>query len=243
MLLRPGTPEFAAFAALQSRRRRAAEAPVGEVLSPAIDWAGLPARYRAAAPAILVLDDVLTTEALAALRRDCLGSQMWSKTYASGYLSAVLGAGFHSLTLLRLAKALEERLALPVDPAARLAQAWAFKCDSRMAGTAVHADFAALNVNVWIAPPGANLDPEGGGLRLYDVPRPPGWDFADYNADPARIRAYLAEKNARAIDVPHRTNRAVIFDSRLFHETQPIHFRPEYENRRVNITLLFGRSA
>ena len=41
--------------------------------------------------------------------------------------------------------------------------------------------------------------------------------------------------------VPYRANRAVIFDSDLFHETDVISFKPGYENRRINVTLLFGR--
>jgi len=41
--------------------------------------------------------------------------------------------------------------------------------------------------------------------------------------------------------VPYRANRAVIFDSDLFHETDVIRFKPGYENRRINVTLLFGR--
>jgi hypothetical protein len=33
----------------------------------------------------------------------------------------------------------------------------------------------------------------------------------------------------------------VIFDSNLFHATDRIAFRPGYTNRRINITLLYGR--
>jgi hypothetical protein len=41
--------------------------------------------------------------------------------------------------------------------------------------------------------------------------------------------------------VPHRANRALIFDSDLFHETDNIHFKDGYLNRRINITMLYGR--
>jgi len=41
--------------------------------------------------------------------------------------------------------------------------------------------------------------------------------------------------------VRYRANRAVIFDSDLFHETDRIAFQSGYTNRRVNITLLCGR--
>jgi hypothetical protein len=41
--------------------------------------------------------------------------------------------------------------------------------------------------------------------------------------------------------VPHRANRAVIFDSDLFHETDAPTFKEGYLNRRINVTLLYGR--
>jgi len=33
----------------------------------------------------------------------------------------------------------------------------------------------------------------------------------------------------------------VIFDSNLFHKTDRIDFREGYENRRINVTMLYGR--
>jgi len=40
--------------------------------------------------------------------------------------------------------------------------------------------------------------------------------------------------------IPYRANRAVIFDSDLFHQTDTIRFKPGYCNRRINVTLLYG---
>jgi hypothetical protein len=45
---------------------------------------------------------------------------------------------------------------------------------------------------------------------------------------------------AERIRIAHRQNRAVIFNSNLVHETDTLHFRPGDENRRINITMLFG---
>ena len=78
---------------------------------------------------------------------------------------------------------------------------------------------------------------------MWDVKRRrEDWDFARYNSDEAAIRTFMAEKDAKPIVVPHRANRAVIFDSDLFHETDKILvFQDGYENRRINVTLLYGR--
>ena len=98
-----------------------------------------------------------------------------------------------------------------------------------------------MNVNLWITPDDANLDPRTGGLLLYDVAAPRDWDFATYNNNRgAKIRALLAAQNARPTHIPYRYNRAVIFDSDLFHATPALTFRSGYENRRINVTVLFG---
>ena len=98
-----------------------------------------------------------------------------------------------------------------------------------------------MNVNFWITPDEANLDPGHGGLVIWDVAAPLDWDFVRYNNDEAAIRRFLAEKDARSLTIPYRANRAVIFDSDLFHETDRIAFKDGYANRRINITMLFGR--
>jgi hypothetical protein len=118
---------------------------------------------------------------------------------------------------------------------------WGFKYDSRLSGTNIHADFAAVNVNFWITPDDANLDPASGGLVVWDKPAPLDWTFAQYNGGDAVIRDFLARSGARSVTVPYRANRAIIFDSDLFHETDRIAFKEGYLNRRINITMLYGR--
>jgi hypothetical protein len=121
-----------------------------------------------------------------------------------------------------------------------LTQLWAFKYDSQLPGIGLHADFAAVNVNFWITPDDANLDPKSGGLVIWDKASPPDWDFAKYNRDTTAAREFLVHAGARSVTVPYRSNRAVIFDSDLFHETDRIVFKEGYLNRRINITLLYG---
>jgi len=66
--------------------------------------------------------------------------------------------------------------------------------------------------------------------------------FPQYNSPGAgqRIRDFLAESGANSVTVRYRANRAVIFDSDLFHETDKIEFKQGYTNRRINITMLYG---
>ena len=48
---------------------------------------------------------------------------------------------------------------------------------SGMSGIKIHADEAAVNVNIWIAPDEANLDPTCGGLCIFTAKPPKGWNF------------------------------------------------------------------
>ena len=123
----------------------------------------------------------------------------------------------------------------------KLKTMWGYKYEQGMVGINPHADFAAVNVNFWVTPDEANLDPTSGGLVVYPKLPPTDWSFEQYNsASIDSVYAYLGETKAQAVRVPHRSNRALLFDSRLFHETDRIDFAPGYENRRINITMLFG---
>ena len=59
----------------------------------------------------------------------------------------------------------------------------------------------------------------------------------------AASRQFLDDAGARPITIPYKANRAVIFDSDLFHKTDRIDFKDGYLNRRINVTLLYGRRS
>ena len=46
-------------------------------------------------------------------------------------------------------------------------------------------------------------------------------------------------RRSRPVKVAYRANRCIMFRSRLFHQTDAIHFRNGFRNRRINVTLLF----
>jgi tetratricopeptide (TPR) repeat protein len=192
-------------------------------------------------PGVVVIDDFLSGEALALVSRFCLESTVWTgNRYAHGRLGAFFFSGFNSPLLLQIAE--EAREALPeVIRAHPLRQLWAFKNTGVLpADSTIHADFAAVNVNFWVTPDDANLDDSSGGLLIYDVDAPLSWDFATYNERIDLIRQFLAERRASVIRVPYRQNRAIIFNSDLFHATEAVHFRDDYVSHRINVTMLYG---
>ena len=104
----------------------------------------------------------------------------------------------------------------------------------------MHADDAAVSINLWVTPSAANLNPSRGGLAVCLAPPPAVWEIKDYDADQERIVAFLEQNADHRLNVPYRENRAVLFKSRLFHYSDAPEFSLEYENHRLNVTFLFG---
>ena len=124
-----------------------------------------------------------------------------------------------------------------------VAQIWAYKYDSASAaGIAPHADPAGVNVNVWLTPDDANLDPSAGGLIVYhddeaSVERARALnEYTDDEKEAIRARVAAGARTR----IAYRRNRVVMFNSRLFHESDRFSFKSGYKNRRINLTLLFA---
>ena len=222
---------------------RLPEEAIAAVLNPELDAGATERRYRDSTPSVVVVDDLLSAPALAALLRFCMEATIWFDCKEhGGYLGAYLHEGFDHPVLIALARELQARLGgIMADH--ELTQMWAFSYGQDGAGTRKHADKAAVNVNLWITPDDACPDPEAAGLTVHDVAAPPDWTFSDYNLDPARLERLVAREAQAPVHVPYRCNRAVIFDSSLIHESGGVRFRTGYTNRRINVTLLFGERA
>ena len=98
-----------------------------------------------------------------------------------------------------------------------------------------------MNVNLWITDDGANLDPDSGGIIVYNKKMVGPGSQADFNNVLINNRELGIDDNKDKIaHVPHRSNRAVMFKSSLYHESDDHRFRNEYKTRRINLTLLWG---
>ena len=212
----------------------------GPAVNPANATLALVERWRAADPQFVVMDDFLTPQALDKLRAYAAGSTVWRKNYAAGYLGAAPEDGF---AFPLLAQIVEETQALfkPILGEEAFRYLGAFKYDSEACGgTNTHADNSTINVNFYIAPDDANLDPASGGMRIWNVGPPDLASMRRLNSDEAAVHDFLEKSGAKATVVPHRANRAVIFKSTLFHKTDDFRFKSDYLSRRINISLLFG---
>jgi Flp pilus assembly protein TadD len=186
------------------------------------------------------VDDLLTPQALDSLRRFLLESTIWHDfSHIDGFVASYLEDGLACPLLLQITD--ELRRAFPdILGQHPLSQAWAFKGLKAQAAVDVHADDAAVSINLWLTPTAANLEPRRGGLVVCRAPPPDDWQIRDYDEDQERIVTFLEQRAGDSLVVPYRQNRAVLFRSRLFHHSDRPKFASNYENNRINLTLLYG---
>ena len=89
------------------------------------------------------------------------------------YVGSYIDDGLNDPIFLELAKQLHQ--AMPrVMKGHDLRYMWAYKYDSEWSsGINLHADQAAVNVNMWVSLNDSNLDESSGGLVVYTT-KPPG---------------------------------------------------------------------
>jgi hypothetical protein len=212
----------------------------GSCINPNKNWLEVEDEYFNSSNQIMFIDDFLSDEALIELRQFCLISKVWNKEYNNGYLGAFSNQGFISTIHLQIAIELKQKLPKLFGPH-KIEKFWGFKYDSTVGtGINIHADFAIHNLNFWITPDEYNNNKNSGGLKVYDTLSPDNWIFMDYNNNNDKIYKFLKDNNANCTNVPYKFNRAVLFNSAYFHETDEIDFKDVYEGRRINNTYLFG---
>ena len=207
-----------------------------------LDFRAIEADYRRQRPGFTFFDSFLEPNAAAALLEYAEESTVYHET-KGGYLGAYQQAGMLHPALDRLV--LDLRLAFPaLIGELPIVNVWSYKADQEVPpALSIHADAAQVNLNFWLTPDDANLDPHSGGLVVYRVTAPTAWSFSAMNDQDEQesMYAFVKQHNATEHNIPFRSNRCVLFNSTLFHESARHEFKRGYTNRRINFTLLFGR--
>ena len=210
----------------------------------ALDFKHIEKRYLASPVSVTTLDDFLTPETFSRLRDFCLESTIFFTHTGNHLVSSRLTNGFNCDLLFQIAEEVKERFP-NVLGGHELANMWVYRYSNQSAGVTAHTDEGAVTFNFWITPDDANLVPDRGGLIIYAKDQPYGWDWEYFNANKHTpdVRQEIADflADAETVTIPYRENRAVLFHSNLFHKSDQIHFKDGFENRRMNITLLFGK--
>jgi Flp pilus assembly protein TadD len=233
------------FAGYYDKILHYADAPrvAGSAINEALDWQYVQESYKASS--VVYFDDFLSPEALEELRKFCLESTVFFRDSEAGFVGSYMSEGFVCSLIYQVIADLKRNLS-DILAGLPLNNMWVYRYASRGSGVKTHTGDGSVTINFWITPDEANLNPNGGsGLVMYDKEQPLDWDWLKYNTykdDPrvqARINEFLASANS--LTIPYRCNRAVIFHSNLFHRSDPFHFHDSFENRRMNITMLFGQ--
>ncbi|MEQ9641143.1 MAG: tetratricopeptide repeat protein [Alphaproteobacteria bacterium] len=211
-------------------------------LNPDLDGPALEAAFHNLPPGIVWFDDFLRPEALTSLNRFCLESTIWWQLAFSNELGTAIRNGFACPLILQIAEELRALLpGLLADLEVRTI--WAYKYYRTDSGLAMHADDGAVSLNFWLTPDAANLDPDSGGLLFWDHTQAPvGYFDTDDHGEKLRLleQALAATPDAREHTLPYGQNRAALFNSKVLHKTDAMRFDDGYENRRVNVTMIFG---
>ncbi len=215
----------------------------GSAVNEGLDWKSIEKSYQASS--VVYFDDFLTPDTLEGLRKFCLESTVFFRHSEAGFVASYMHEGFNCSLLYQIIAELKRNLP-SVLGGLSLNNMWIYRYASRGNGVKTHTDDASVTINFWITPDEANLNlNSGSGLVVYDQKQPFDWDWLKYNVqkdDPhiqAQINAFL--ETAHSLNIPYRCNRAVIFHSKLFHRSDPFHFRDSFESRRMNVTMLFGK--
>lgn len=213
-------------------------------VNPDVDYAELEESYLASPISVTTFDDFLTPEALEALRAFALENTVFFKYSEARFVGSDLSVGFNCSLLYQMAEELKSRFPRILGEHA-LTNVWIYRHRAESVGVEAHSDQGKVTFNFYISPDDANLDPDHGGLVVYTKEQPYDWDWHLYNRHKYRpdILANINEflESAETLVVPHKQNRALLFNSNLFHRSDQLHFRDDFTSRRMNVTMLFGK--
>jgi hypothetical protein len=120
-----------------------------------------------------------------------------------------------------------------------LVEHWAF-LHPRSGGLRPHFDVGSVTVNLWMTHDSHNRTPERSGLILYGVKRPTELQADEYKRPGWADDYFKREHDGTEVSIAYRCNRAVLFNSALFHASDEGVFEAsDLESSRMNLTFLF----
>lgn len=205
------------------------------------DWNSLVRNFNGSYPfQYVVIDDLLTDDYYAQVRSAILGDWGWrQKNWQVEQLFTVRPKIPHFEELVSSLKLSLYSLIGSYE----LMKYWAVMCH-RNVGLHAHSDNAMLALNLWLTPDECNLNQNTGGMILHDVKRSEEMQVHEFNAAPWAIDYLKSNTKGEIIKIPYKNNRAVLFDARIFHESDIVTFdSTSVDACRINLTLAFDDSA
>ena len=213
----------------------------GGAVSERPDRDALIARYRERRSGAIYFDDLLTPRALATLQRYLRESTIWHDfSHIGGFVASYLEDGLACPLLLQIADELRAHVSGAARPAS--ADPGLGVQGARSGGGGRRARRRCRGQRQFLGH-ARRRQPGAGSRRAAGLPHAAACRLGAqvYDADQARIVTFLEQQADNTLLVPYRENRAVLFESRLFHYSDAPNFDKSYENHRINLTMLFGR--
>jgi len=206
------------------------------------DWSKIQSEYQRTG--CVVIDDLFTTETLNLLRKWAAQSPSF-QTIRAGFLGAFPSNGANFEIIRHSAEELE-RLLPEIFTGHPLGLWWFFKYIPGVGneGIGLHADPAAININIWLTDD--NARESGGGLEVYSHVPPQEAKVNEFNREfnTKEEELQLIEKlkqEGETHTIEYKSNRAVLFTSDRYHRSIPFEFKGQnIEEWRLNFTLLYG---
>jgi len=185
-----------------------------------------------------IIDDFLSEDALKIIRSQLLESYKWR---FKNWVSKHLHNNEPSIDEIDLIKVeLIEKCPKILNGLQPLTH-WALMYHKNTSGN-VHADHCSVTVTIWLTPEEYNLNPNSGGLILYDVKRSEDLMPHEHLVGESSMKIVNETTKGNSVTIPYAYNRAVIFDAKTFHSTQ----QPEFnvttpEGYRINLSIAFDK--
>jgi len=199
------------------------------------------------------IDDVLRPEAMQELQEHLLQETRYTRLRNS-YMEAYPPT-FQPRVMAYLAEELEA--AFPdIFQITKLYRWWAFKQPDSEPGTGevrsangcpmvgnrtgvlMHADAAVVSLNLFATLDEARL--EGGGLDVWRAMPNDHAAFDGYNKNNWEQEELKPIEQHPKVRIEYKYNRATLFMSDMYHQTEPFRFKPGFENQRINVAMLWG---
>jgi Flp pilus assembly protein TadD len=207
-----------------------------------LDFAGIEDDFAHNSSGYALVDEILQPEALASLSQFCAQSTIWFQSNFTGELGTSMVNGFASPLIFQIARDLQHFFP-NIFGKHKFQACWAYRYYADMSGLARHTDAATVSLNLWITPDDANLDPTTGGLVFWNRRGPTDLFTKPMDEKADILDAIINESGTESTAVPYRCNRALIFGAGTIHQTDRFSFKTGYDDRRSNVTFLFGPPA
>lgn len=212
-------------------------------ISETVDWNTVHTQVAATDFPLAIIDDFLERESLLSLGVELHSQEGWHQPeWGAEWFD--LSSGYEHIvnpTVSGMTAFCRSFLALSGLPrSSKLKGVFAVRCNGS-AGLLPHADNANFVLNLWTTPDRFNNVIGSGGMTVWDIKAPPEASPEQFT-NAQWVQAFINEREgAKTLSIPYKWNRAILFDARLFHQSQSIDFvAADKTSMRTNLSFAFS---